>query len=591
MKRLVTVLLAGLLVCAVVAPSLAWEFELKGFYENRIRYFGRMGNDDLFGKTNFQDAGAGTFIGFGGPNIYGTGNRAPVLADMSGGGAAPPAQSPAMVITRGGFSRWGSDALYNDSRMSLEPTIRVNRAIRLHGIYNIGGIRNKYRQTGTDVEGNGVGVAPVERYYMSQVSMNATDGVFGTWEQFRATMQTPWCIFSIGLKDFPMGIGATLGYNTRGESFLCVFPYGPFRFISAFWLARGRYLESWQSVPDGDTKNDFYGSLFITFDQGCLSTGGAVLYRLDHRNRGALPLVAEYGASTAAYNAPATTQQARDDIYFLALVYAKYFDGRFLANAEYAWGTDDRYYPVAQVGDGANAGGRPLHMEAYHWFSELGVVSGPAKLTLMYALSSGPVLNYHNPRKLVFGMPINWHAMEPYEFLMFNTFAGGNQGGWAATDLSIVADEHGQMTDAYCFGARADYALASNLNIWATYIWAHRLERAGFLNGGVRDVGNGAAGGVAPGTFLAAYGGTTPYCPDGYIGWEAGAGVDWKLLEGFSLRMRYAYWQPGDWFTYAYQALIPGGPYPGGSSTFSGAGVLQSRSPINAFEGKLVVEF
>ena len=46
-----------------------------------------------------------------------------------------------------------------------------------------------------------------------------------------------------------------------------------------------------------------------------------------------------------------------------------------------------------------------------------------------------------------------------------------------------------------------------------------------------------------------------PYVDDGYLGWEANAGVDWKLLEGFKMNVRYSYWAPGDWFTDAYQAV------------------------------------
>jgi len=590
MKRLLTVLLTALLVAATGAPALAWEFELKGLYENRLRYFGRLGNDDLFGKTNFQDAGAGTFIGFAGPNIYGTGNRSPVIAD-NGGALASPAQSPAVVITRGGFSRWGSDASYNDSRFSLEPAIRVNQAIRLHGVYNIGGIRNKYRQTGTNELGSGIGVAPIERYYVSQSSMNATDGVFETWEQFRATIQTPWCVFTAGLKNFPFGVGATLGENTRAETYYLIFPYDPFRVRLAFFVARGRFFESWYTMPDGDTKPEFFEALLLTYDQGPLSAGGELIYRTDHRGRGAAPIVANYGTSTASFNAAAGTQQARDDYFFAGQAFVKYFDGRFFANAEYFWVNVDRYFPVAVDGQF-----RPTHNEAYHWFSELGVVSGPVKVSLLYALSSGQVLNNGNPGKVYLRLPINYQAMEPYEFLIFNTYAGGNNGGWTTSDATFVSDEHGMMSDAYAFAARADYAVASNLNIWASYIWAHRLERAGTVNGQYRDVGNGSLGGVAvvtaagapifPSPLLLPYGGVTPYVPDGFIGWEADAGVNWKLLEGFTLNLRYAYWQPGDWFTFAYQALVgPTAPGPGGT------GILQGRSPINAFEGKLVVQF
>ncbi len=37
-------------------------------------------------------------------------------------------------------------------------------------------------------------------------------------------------------------------------------------------------------------------------------------------------------------------------------------------------------------------------------------------------------------------------------------------------------------------------------------------------------------------------------------------GVDWKLLENLMFRTRYSYWQPGEWFSYAYQAWghLPG---------------------------------
>ncbi len=146
-----------------------------------------------------------------------------------------------------------------------------------------------------------------------------------------------------------------------------------------------------------------------------------------------------------------------------------------------------------------------MHVEAYHFFSEFGGYAGPAKLSLLYALSSGPVLNNPNHTKIYGAYPINYQAMEPYEFLMFNTFAGGNNGGWNSTDVTFVSDEHGMMSDAYAYAARLDYAVASNLNVYGSYIWAHRLERAGFLNGLIRDTGNGtqfAYQDIFPGTFL-----------------------------------------------------------------------------------------
>ncbi len=57
------------------------------------------------------------------------------------------------------------------------------------------------------------------------------------------------------------------------------------------------------------------------------------------------------------------------------------------------------------------------------------------------------------------------------------------------------------------------------------------------------------------------------------------------LLEGVTLKTRYAYWQPGHWFDYAYQAW----------SVFQGniqdGCILQGRSAINAFETIIQADF
>ena len=75
--------------------------------------------------------------------------------------------------------------------------------------------------------------------------------------------------------------------------------------------------------------------------------------------------------------------------------------------------------------------------------------------------------------------PINYQAMEPYNTLMFHTFGGGNnQFSWL-----FGADGTGLMADAWALGVRLDYAVASNLNVWGTYLWAERLERDGYLAG------------------------------------------------------------------------------------------------------------
>ncbi|MBM4325649.1 MAG: hypothetical protein FJ118_00680 [Deltaproteobacteria bacterium] len=559
------------------APAFAWEFSMKGEFEYRFRYFGRLGDRDLFGIVSAGEQ-AGIPVGFAGPNIYGSGAASPFLADMATG---------QLVITRGGYSRLGSDAYYNDLRLTLYPEIRVNKAIRVFGVYNIGGTRNKYWQ-GLDYDaasvvlGTSPGIPPFERYYMSQTSMNGYDtGAIGSWEQVRATIQLPIGVLSVGLKDFPFGIGATFGENTRSESLLFVAPYGPLRFLYAIWLGRNRFIESWGSNPDGALKNTFFQAGLFTYESGHLGLGGASIWRAYHSPT-------RLGANVSAALADAFHGNT-DDVTWANLVYVKYNNGVFFANGEFAW-VNIEQYPTINIGE-VDVTGLPrteAHIEACHWFAEAGVLIGPAKFTFMSALASGPVLNNNNRTKIYRAWPINYQAMEPYELLMFNTYAGGNNGGWAAADITFVSDEHGMMSDAYCLAGRIDYAVAANLNVWSSFIWANRVEKNGYLIGQFNQTGAASAAGNGPGSFAAAQGfpNRNPYVDDGFIGWELGAGVGWKLLEGFTLNTRYALWQPGQWFDWAYRAVTP---VPVG--VVAGDAVMTNRDLIQAIQGTMMIDF
>ena len=83
MKKGWVIVMAGLLVAAMALPAFAWEFEMKGEYEYRTRWWQRMGNADLFGLASAQDSaspyphaatsatdtGAG-WVGLAGPNMW-----------------------------------------------------------------------------------------------------------------------------------------------------------------------------------------------------------------------------------------------------------------------------------------------------------------------------------------------------------------------------------------------------------------------------------------------------------------------------------------------------------------------------------------
>jgi len=605
MKRFWKISLAVLLVMAVSAPALAWEFSMTGEHEYRWRYWSRTGNSDLFGLAGAQET-TGAFVGFAGPNMWGNGAVVPVAAM-----GINPANT---MITRGGFSTWGSDALYVDQRLTFVPTIRVNQAIRVHGTYNVGGFRNMYAMyAGADPQlAGGVGMPPFERYmplYTSGQSAMSTAGI-GSWEQIRATVQVPFGILSYGLKDFPLGIGLFSTQRLRGSSFVFIVPYGPMRFIGAIWelssFANGQGTYNFR--PDGTNKATWFGAAGFTYDAGPLAVTGMWIGRNAHR--------------TAILDT-LTVSRGQDELLNVWSFSMKYNTGRFFANAGYDWYVRDFYY-LGSMG-GAVPPAAPsipymqpgVHQEGYHLMAEVGMFSGPSKVSLMWAQASGPVLNQNaftalgystsgamgrnpnivsgfNPKQYV-GYPIDWQTMDPYQYLMFGVYAGGNQ---TFTGLFLSDDTKGLMSDAFVFAGRVDYAVASNLNVYGTYLWAHRLENYGTFMGQYLSTGaNSAAAarmlfreniGVPIDTW-------ERYVPDGGLGWEITLGADWKLLEGLTVRTRYAYWQPGNWFQYAYQAVMPAQTAGSIASTgvlytpngFLGAG----RDAIQAFEGSLIIDF
>ncbi|MGB9616120.1 MAG: hypothetical protein ACPL7J_02260 [Desulfomonilaceae bacterium] len=575
MKRLLTITLAALLIAAVAAPALAWEFSMTGQWEYRLRYWARLGSTDLFGIQDVGNNLLGIPVGLAGPNIYNRGAVPAFYADNPTG---------RLVITRGGFSQSESDAFQDDSRIEINPVIHVNPAIRVFGRYNIGGIRHKYWQNA------GPGpfapaaplVAPFERYATFRTSDNAYDtAAIGSWEMFRMTAQLPWGVLSLGQKDFPFGTGAILGYNTRSDAVVLVVPYGPFYFVLSVWLARGSFADgiSHATVPDSATKKTTFNSLLFTYNNGPMSFGAGYLWFMHHLNHSEIANV--FGANTAA------VRGAMDIDFELWGAYLKYNNGRVFTNLEYDWATANLYW-LANNGVG---GGPPRHDEAYMWFSEAGAFAGPAKVSLLYAISSGRVLNNGNVTKNYRPMAINNQVLDGYQYLLFNTYGGGNNGGWDANDINLTPDEVGKMTDAFCFAGRVDYAVASNLNVYGTYMWAHRLERAGFFAGG-RNY-NGAPGNTTAAAAQAwkalNTGGVAaqlnPYPDDGFLGWEVNAGFDWKLLENFTWSMKYAYWQPGEWFDQAYQAI---GMRGGAAVTDA---LVTGRAPIMGLWTNLVVNF
>ncbi|MGO8878542.1 MAG: hypothetical protein ACLQMS_03390 [Desulfomonilaceae bacterium] len=633
MKKLWFGLLATLLLTIFVVPAFAWEWQMTGQFEWRFRYFNRAGGyADLFGDQRFQDSPlntTGQLIGFAGPNYYrGYNGQAFNAATL---GAPNPMttnrDSAALNIVKGGWSFADCDAYAHDQRMTFSPVLRVNNAIAFYMNMDLASIRNKYNHR--DYQTNGI----LDRWYQDRTSANAFDtAMIPSINQYRLAVQLPWGIMSVGAKDFPLGTGSFLGYNTRASALLFSLPYGPFRIIPAIWLAR--YPDAWATgftpyaqvlgtqptspnpntvvAYDGGLHATTFWGLLFTYQNGPVDIGGGlvgqVLWHIGQangQNSGAPNRAVLYGAGQ---NQISTTFHfaTRDMALAVYQTYAKYNNGRFFANVEYDWGNQDLYYIGQAAGSGAgfpNSGGPALYLEGSQFFSEIGALCGPAKLAFMFAWSGGTCLNNNNPTKRFVGLPIDNQATDAYNYLMFHTYAGGNNGGWSnANAINFTPAEDGQMLDAYALAARLDYAVAANLNVWGSYMWASRVEENGFYAGGTNY--NGTAGNtnqvnaqlwkqlVMPGAGAAAN--MNPFVDDNNLGWEAQLGVDWKLLENMSVLSRYAYWQPGPWFDQAYAVVgnSNGVTYPNGTEGVGAVGAyMQGRSAIQAFTTSVMIDF
>jgi len=229
--------------------------------------------------------------------------------------------------------------------------------------------------------------------------------------------------------------------------------------------------------------------------------------------------------------------------------YIKYNNGRFFFNAEF----NQQFLEVFR------SGGRPMSGTPYAWMVELGCLCGPSKVTLFHFLKSGEdrrggILNPTSAIGTFGGSQVNDKLqsffsftgceipLKPYTFLLGLYGAGNN---------SYADYGEPSYTNFVAYAGRVDYAVAANLNVWGSYMYALRqsntLARIGQFNGFIGPTLSGVVPRAATSAIT-----PVPNVPDNWLGWEMGFGIDWKLLEGLTFKCQFAYWQPGPWFKWAY---------------------------------------
>jgi len=549
------VFLAVFLSC-LPNPALSWEFSMAGqFLYNFEHYSEWPDGNRFFGPPNRDRQFPGEI--FSSVNSY-LGHR---LAATTASGL---------------------NSSTNWQTLDVDAEIRVNQALRLRGHYRLGDCLDCRRaweyRTGTRPG--------------TWVTMSA-----GGWTQWWATVQAPWGIVSAGKRPKAFGLGLNsdgYGGDTTTETVLMTAVQGPFRYGVGMYLSRRANENVANEIPDlpmnslyfyrrvdpvywnRDDKNTirpFDCETFWTYTSGPLEIGMEADYFFSHR--GAEGELAPVGTRTTI---------TRDVVSVTYDAYIKYTSGRFFFNAELVIDDETTRFQrnpnaAPNGGDGSDSDGRgsrfvSRYLESWRYMVETGSFAGPAKASFLYAwLPGADRRNGVLIDKQAFVPKTGYGVFAPYSFLLGYAYGAGIN--------SFDLNRYGYINDANIMAVRLDYAVASNLNIFATYLRAYRAGNGygwGFIDldgrrlidspDGAQVLGNPVQirnpnfgqvlfrfaeqrGDAFERRLINAINVNAPNIPDTGLGWEFTTGLNWELIQGHTVNARFAYWEPGKWFNYA----------------------------------------
>lgn len=539
---------------AFVPPVSAWELKLNGTFNYVYEYFGQEGDQGFFGKFNLDRSMAAGGLAAG---DFST------LNGWVGG----------QIGHQGNELSSGADAAKHYQNLDLWPEFVLTQAVRFRGRYRLGDYGDPSASDYITNTRPGTEVATSD----------------GQWTMWCVTAQTPLGILAVGKR--PQTFGCGLQYNGEAnlttEGVAIIVPFGPLRIsyaVRPFWEQPP--ASPYYNPLDKSGVRQLAHRCFVTYRAGAIDAGFQGAWTRFHagpESQGRATSDGEFRPKDAAWSH--------------GTVYIKYFDGAIFFNAELA------YYEaitnrLGRVSSGALG---PSYQESWRFMTESGAILGPGRVALLYAFMPGPdrrarcLINKQScVQSAGFGA---YSVFRPYSFLLGYGYGGGVN----AYDLN----SQGYINDAWVAAGRFDYAVASNLNVFGSFLWAERTSHGygwGYIRPAQRGTGSlvvNAAGTTVPTTTWTPQvrfanndgAGGAPSIPDLSLGWEITAGIDWKLLEKYRFSALVAYWQPGKWFNYAcVDRGVPGWNVPTAANRW---GVSPGRS-IDAIVGseiRLTVDF
>jgi hypothetical protein len=234
--------------------------------------------------------------------------------------------------------------------------------------------------------------------------------------------------------------------------------------------------------------------------------------------------------------------------------YLKFNNGRYFFNTELDWfnrvhrfqrSLNGTFFGTPDNIDGSGSVFASKYWESWRYMAEIGGLFGPIRASLFYCFMPGPDRRHgiyidrqpfiQENLQQAFGL------FDPYSMVLSYRFGSG-------------VNAPGHISDASAFAVRLEYALAANLLVHGSYLYAYRNSH-GYAMGFVRPNITVAAGKFGQVVYAEPPGSTftnpAPSIPDRHLGWEAMAGITWELMDGWPVSVQVSYWQPGRWFNYA----------------------------------------
>lgn len=555
MERQSKALAVVLLVVVSFAPmhdaARAWELSMDGDFTSTYEYYSQQGANGFFGAANI-DKSAGTAGALGLKNGD--------FASLNG-----------WVGKRARDLVSGTDSSQQYPALEILPQVRITPALRVRGKYRLGDYGDPAASDYITNTRPGLDVATSD----------------GQWTLWWISAQSPWGEVVVGKRPEMFGTGLQYdgAHNSTGEGVLLVSSYGPLRIgmvFQPFWQEAVNQRLSMASSP--------YYNLLDKSGVRQRSAKAFMTYRAGPVDIGTQLYVSKWHAGPESQNTQAarTTFVPYDDLIQHGCVYLKYFNGKVFLNAE-----------VAYWNEAINLIGRaPLYSESWRYMLQTGAVIGPDTLSVLYAFMPGADRRYGAliDRQPFFqqGASGAFGLFQPYTYLLGYAYGSGVN----AFDLC----RNGYINEAWVVAARLDHALAANLRIFGSFLWAERSSHGhtwGFIRPAQKSTVTRAVNAGGAGADQVTW---TPYVnykdnpnaptvPDNALGWEATAGIDWKLLEKFQITVLGAFWKPGKWFNYAcVDRGVPNWDVPSAANRW-GANPGRTIAPVVGAQVILTSEF